>query len=179
MPFKFMLMTLTLSPMRSFFGTLWFGTEAFFCSDIFCAALSILPRSLVRSFSISLTGAPALPYLLKLRIVSSATSLASFKILYACSFASRRILLRLESRRSCFCSSFSFKDSISALYWLISNCSRSIVLRLFSRSAIRSSKSPSLLLMRPLASVMRSDGRPSFSEMANALLLPGIPIKRR
>ena len=32
---------------------------------------------------------------------------------------------------------------------------------------------------RALASVMRSVGRPSFSEMANALLLPGIPIKRR
>ena len=42
-------------------------------SSLFC--------TLVRSFSISLTGACAVPYLLKLRIVSSARSLASLMIL--------------------------------------------------------------------------------------------------
>ena len=60
----------------------------------------ILSRTRLRSFSILDIGACPCPYLLKLRMVSSARSLASLRICTASSLALRRISSRLLSRRS-------------------------------------------------------------------------------
>ena len=113
-PFKFMLKTLTESPIRRFFGAFVFAGALGFIA-IFFSTSFILLRSLVRSFSMVLLSALTFPYFWKLRIDSSATSFASRRILWASSFASRRIFSRLLSRRSCFSSKRFFKVSISAL----------------------------------------------------------------
>jgi len=177
-PFKFMDSTRTESPMRSFLGTLWLTVSFFFMESAFSLAL-ILSRTRLRSFSILDIGACPCPYLLKLRMVSSARSLASLRICTASSLALRRISSRLLSRRSFLAVSFFFKSSISALYFWISSCSFSMVIRLCSRLASISSKLTSRSLRRPLASSMIFSASPSLELMANALLFPGIPISRR
>ena len=156
--------------MRSFLGTLWLTVSFFFMESAFSLAL-ILSRTRLRSFSILDIGACPCPYLLKLRMVSSARSLASLRICTASSLALRRISSRLLSRRSFLAVSFFFKSSISALYFWIS-----MVIRLCSRLASISSKLTSRSLRRPLASSMIFSASPSLELMANALLFPGIPI---
>ena len=113
-PFRFMLRILTESPRRSFFGTLWLICSFFWIEDLdwafaFFSGFSHGPFPW-REASIWV-----LPYLWKLRMVSSARSLASFKIAAACWLASCNTRSRLRFKRSCFSSNCFFREAASSL----------------------------------------------------------------
>ena len=152
-PVRFMLSTFTDSPslksvgLYSFFGFCTFKDEDAVFSFIFLRRRSL-------SFSISAAEIFSFPNLRKFLIVSSATSLASRRIVFAFSRASARIRSLCSSMRSCFCCAWLFSASISFLYAAISSCSFSIVRLLVSRSEIRSSNETSCSESLVLASSM-------------------------
>ena len=173
-PIKFMLRTRTCTPgLKSSIDEALRAFGAFCFTASFSWRLFILSRTALRCFSSSLT---LIPCLFIVFIVSSAYSFASRRISAASSFALRIILSVRSSSRFDLAASSAFSLRISSLYSFISACSFSIVILLFSRSESRSSKCMSLASMRFAASSIIYDGRPSFLEIANALLFPGTPI---
>ena len=174
-------MIFTESPFFSFLGSTVFWLAGFFWllpRVNFPFFSLILSRTFCLFFSSSLMSAEA-PALLKSRMVSSATSFASWRMALAFSLASRRILSLAWSIFSFFFCNCSCKVRIRSLYSAISCCSFSMVTRLCSRSAMTSSKLSSSLLICSFAAWMISSDSPSLEEMAKALLLPGIPMSRR
>ncbi len=113
-PFNPMERIFTLSPSFNFLGAggFFLGCPGWMDSLLLCP--EIFSRTCSRVFSKSFMEAPG-PAFWKIRIVSSATSLASWRISRAFSLASRRILSLVSCILSCFVCNFSFSCLISSL----------------------------------------------------------------
>ena len=114
-PFKFMVSTLTPSPIFNFFGEMVFFGPFSFLRLRFLSTLSSFSRSFVRSASSSFPTPEDWASLLIWRMVWSAVSLASRRILWASSLAFRISLSFRSSNRSSFCSRRLFNREISDL----------------------------------------------------------------
>ena len=114
-PFKFIVRTLTPSPIFNFFGEIvFFGPLLFFRLKLL-STLSSFSRSFVLSASSSFPTPELAASLLIFRIVWSAVSFASRKIRWASSLAFFKSFSFRSSSRSSFCSIFFFKREISSL----------------------------------------------------------------
>ena len=176
-PFSPRLMTLTISPIfRSFTVRFPFSSSAGLIPFTFFESLSMRERSSARSCSISRVFPPRFAYQL---IVLSAYSFASCRIFLASSEDSDRMSrFRLVSFASLSFSALSRRSiSMRACAAAAFSCSSSA--RCFSSPEMTSSKDSSCVDRWDLALSISSSGRPSFLEMANALLFPGTPIRSR